>query len=142
MAVSNTTRRSFVKSSALAGTALALPITQLLGQATQVDAHIDVVPSESIGTISPEIYSHFIEQLGGVTYDGVWVGEGSKIPNVGGRPDCLHRSHARSPGTAAALAGRLFRRLLRLARWYWTPQVATWPCGLLGPAGVQPVRPS
>jgi len=35
-----------------------------------VDAHIEVMPSEVIGTISPEIYSHFIEQLGGVIYDG------------------------------------------------------------------------
>jgi hypothetical protein len=27
---------------------------------------------------------HFIEHLGGVIYDGVWVGEKSKIPNEGG----------------------------------------------------------
>ena len=42
------------------------------------------MPSETIGTISPEIYSHFIEHLGGVIYDGVWVGEGSKIANTHG----------------------------------------------------------
>ena len=39
---------------------------------------------EPIATISPEIYSHFSEHLGGVIYDGVWVGEDSKIPNVNG----------------------------------------------------------
>ena len=50
----------------------------------QADAHIEVIPSEPIGTIAPEIYSHFIEQLGGVIYDGVWVGEKSKIPNRNG----------------------------------------------------------
>jgi alpha-L-arabinofuranosidase len=42
------------------------------------------VPSEPIATISPELYGHFIEHLGGVIYDGVWVGEGSRIPNQQG----------------------------------------------------------
>ena len=37
-----------------------------------------------MGTIAPEIYGHFAEHLGGVVYDGIWVGEGSKIPNTGG----------------------------------------------------------
>ncbi len=48
------------------------------------DARIEVLPGEPIGTIAPEIYGHFIEHLGGVIYDGVWVGEDSPIPNVGG----------------------------------------------------------
>jgi alpha-L-arabinofuranosidase len=39
---------------------------------------------EPLGTISPLIYSHFTEELGAVIYDGVWVGEKSKIPNTGG----------------------------------------------------------
>src|SRR5277367_3245966 len=56
----------------------------LLGQTTQSDARIDILPAETIGTISPEIYGHFIEHLGGVIYDGVLVGEGSKIANEGG----------------------------------------------------------
>jgi alpha-N-arabinofuranosidase len=78
-------RRSFLKSSTLAAAASALRHAPLLAQAaTEVDAHIDIFPSEPIGTISPELYSHFIEHLGGVIYDGVWVGEGSKIPNVSG----------------------------------------------------------
>ncbi len=79
------TRRSALKSSALAATALALRGSRLFSQAsTSVDAHIDILPGEPIGTISPEIYSHFIEHLGGVIYDGVWVGAGSKIANTGG----------------------------------------------------------
>lgn len=45
---------------------------------------IDILPDEPIGTISPNIYGHFTEHLGGCIYDGVWVGENSKIPNVGG----------------------------------------------------------
>src|SRR5580693_3154283 len=79
------TRRAALKSSALAATALALRGSNLLSQAsTGVDAHIDILPAEPIGTISPEIYSHFIEHLGGVIYDGVWVGPDSKIPNKNG----------------------------------------------------------
>ena len=58
--------------------------SKLLAQTAQADARIDILPSEPIGTISPEIYGHFIEHLGGVIYDGVWVGEGSAIPNEGG----------------------------------------------------------
>src|SRR5881397_3704865 len=48
------------------------------------DSRLDVLPGEPIGTIAPEIYGHFVEHLGGVVYDGIWVGEGSRIPNVGG----------------------------------------------------------
>ena len=78
-------RRAFLKTSTLAASAIALRGSTLLAQSgSHTDATIDIFPSEPIGTISPEIYSHFIEQLGGVIYDGVWVGEDSKIPNVGG----------------------------------------------------------
>jgi alpha-N-arabinofuranosidase len=35
-------------------------------------------------TIAPEIYGHFAEHLGRCIYDGIWVGEDSSIPNVGG----------------------------------------------------------
>src|SRR5882757_10573179 len=84
MSLHATTRRSFTKASILAASVVALRGSNLLAQATQADARIDILPAEPIGTISPEIYSHFIEQLGGVIYDGVWVGEGSKIPNENG----------------------------------------------------------
>ena len=47
-------------------------------------ARIEVLLNERLGTISPNIYGHFVEHLGGVIYDGVWVGPQSKIPNVGG----------------------------------------------------------
>src|ERR1039457_3611402 len=79
------TRRTARKSSALAATALALRGPRMFSQASaSVDAHIDIVPGEPIGTISPELYGHFIEHLGGVIYDGVWVGPDSKIPNTRG----------------------------------------------------------
>lgn len=35
-------------------------------------------------TISRHIYGQFIEHLGGVIYDGIWVGPDSKVPNVRG----------------------------------------------------------
>ena len=79
------TRRAALKTSALAASALALRGSHLFSQAaTAVDARIDIVPGETIGTISPEIYGHFIEHLGGVIYDGVWVGRDSKIANSNG----------------------------------------------------------
>ena len=71
-----------MKASTLAASAVALRGSNLAAQGLQTDARIEILPGEPIGTISPEIYSHFIEQLGGVIYDGVWVGEGSKVPNV------------------------------------------------------------
>ena len=48
------------------------------------DSRIEVLLGEEIGTISPNIYGHFAEHLGGVVYDGIWVGENSKVPNTGG----------------------------------------------------------
>jgi len=77
--VSKIGRRDFV-GSALVGSAGLLA----LRTANAVDARIEVLINEAIGTISPDIYGHFIEHLGGVIYDGVWVGEQSKIPNIGG----------------------------------------------------------
>ena len=51
---------------------------------TADSSRIEVLLGEPLGTISPNIYGHFAENLGGVIYDGIWVGENSKIPNVNG----------------------------------------------------------
>jgi alpha-N-arabinofuranosidase len=48
------------------------------------ESRVDILLNEPVGTIAPEIYGHFVEHLGGVVYDGIWVGEGSRIPNVNG----------------------------------------------------------
>ena len=53
-------------------------------RAQAVESRIEVLLNEPIGTIAPEIYGHFVEHLGAVVYDGIWVGENSKIPNTGG----------------------------------------------------------
>ena len=52
--------------------------------ARAAQAHIEVFADEPIGTISPDLHGHFTEHIGGVVYDGIWVGENSKIPNMGG----------------------------------------------------------
>lgn len=74
-------RRDFCKG-AVAGASLLF--SQGLLAAEQDDSFIEVFPSEAQGTISPLIYGHFTEHIGGVIYDGVWVGEDSRIPNVHG----------------------------------------------------------
>ncbi len=72
-------RRDFLSST------LAMAVTSLAPRSTRAaDALVEVLVNEPIGDIAPELHGHFTEHLGGVIYDGIWVGEDSKIPNVGG----------------------------------------------------------
>jgi alpha-N-arabinofuranosidase len=81
-------RRTFVGSALAGGAALLVPslapAARRAARASLADARIDILLDEPVGTIAPEIYGHFVENLGGVVYDGVWVGEGSRVPNVNG----------------------------------------------------------
>jgi alpha-N-arabinofuranosidase len=80
-------RRDFLRSSvSAAGTLLFVKNSPLpfAPDSSGADSRIEVLLGEPLGTISPNIYGHFCEHLGGLVYDGVWVGEGSKIPNVNG----------------------------------------------------------
>jgi len=54
------------------------------GPATAATASVEAVPGERIATIAPECYGHFAEHLGGVIYDGIWVGQDSPVANIGG----------------------------------------------------------
>ena len=45
---------------------------------------ITIDTEQGTETISRHIYGHFAEHLGRCIYDGIWVGEGSEIPNVRG----------------------------------------------------------
>ena len=72
-------RRQFLKHSAMAGAVLAFSRRPLW--AKSADARVEIFLDESRGMISPNIYGQFTEHIGGVIYDGVWVGEKSKIPN-------------------------------------------------------------
>lgn len=48
------------------------------------NVHITLRKDTAIGTISPLLYGHFAEQIGGVINGGIWVGKGSSIPNIHG----------------------------------------------------------
>ncbi len=77
-------RRKFVGSALTGSLALLASNSFATRQSKMADARIEVLLNEPIGKINPEIYGHFAEHLGGVIYDGIWVGENSKIPNVNG----------------------------------------------------------
>lgn len=84
-------RRSFLKTVAAAGAVSATgALRPRLRAATQTfpasaaDLQIVLQPQQAGAVISPQLYGHFIEHLGGVIYDGIWVGRDSKIPNVDG----------------------------------------------------------
>jgi len=49
-----------------------------------VDSKIELLLEEPLGTVSANIYGHLTEHLGGVIYDGIWVGRDSRAPNVDG----------------------------------------------------------
>ena len=70
------------------------------------DLSVTVLLDEPIGTIRPEIYSQFAEHIGGVIYDGIWVGPESKIPNIDGIRRTLieHVASARAGRRALARA--------------------------------------
>ena len=87
-------RRDFLTST------LALAAAGLAPRAARAaDASVEILIGEPIGNIAPEIHGHFVEHLGGVVYDGIWVGEGSKIPNVGGIRKALvdHMQQLKAP---------------------------------------------
>lgn len=81
-------RRNFLKAAA-ASTAAALVFGRRGAMAQQAGSHIEILVDEPIGTIAPEIYGHFTEHLGSVIYDGIYVGENSKIPNQQGLRSAL-----------------------------------------------------
>src|SRR6267154_4860223 len=75
-------RRDLIRTAATTPAALLLSRSSFAGDPT--DSRIEVLLDEPLGTIAPEIYGHFTEHLGGVIYDGIWVGRDSKVPNVDG----------------------------------------------------------
>jgi len=76
-------RRDFLKAAA-ASTAATLVFSKRVALAQQAGSRVEVLVNEPIATIAPEIYGHFTEHLGTVIYDGLFVGEDSKIPNQQG----------------------------------------------------------
>ncbi len=61
-------------------------------------ARVIINPGDSVGRINPNIYGHFAEHLGRCIYDGIWVGEDSPIPNIGGfRTDVIEALRKMKP---------------------------------------------
>jgi len=86
-------RRNFLKAASAGAAAMILGRRPVL--AREADSHIEVLIDEPIATISPEIYGHFTEHLGTVIYDGIYVGEDSKIPNQQGlRSELIEKMRA------------------------------------------------
>lgn len=80
-------RREFLRNSlAGAGAVLAARTFSAVSWADSntSDSRIEVLADEPLGIISSDIYGHFVENLSGVVYDGIWVGPKSKVPNVDG----------------------------------------------------------
>jgi len=76
-------RRDFLKAAA-ASTAAALVFGRRSALSQQAGSHVEILVDEPIGIIAPEIYGHFTEHIGSVIYDGIYVGEDSKIANQHG----------------------------------------------------------
>ena len=79
-------RRQFLRNGLLAAGTLLVPKYCSFASSASAPrtSRVEVLLDEPLGTISPNIYGHFTENLGGVIYDGVWVGENSSVPNVNG----------------------------------------------------------
>ncbi|HZS03543.1 MAG TPA: alpha-L-arabinofuranosidase C-terminal domain-containing protein [Blastocatellia bacterium] len=77
-------RRTFLKSAAYTGLGTGLGAWAASRRTPAADAEIELAPDRAGAVINPHIYGHFIEHLGGVIYDGIWVGRNSRIPNVDG----------------------------------------------------------
>lgn len=93
----NLGRREFLKSSAIAGAAALIAPKAAFSQSAE--SKIEILINEPIATIHKDVYGHFVEHLGGVVYDGIWVGEKSKIPNYNGiRKDLVDHLKKLNPG--------------------------------------------
>jgi len=91
-------RRHFLRIAAASAAGAAVGLAPRTSHAA--DARIDVLVDEKIGAVNADLYSHFVEHLGGVVYDGIWVGENSRIANVNGiRKALVDHMRRLPPGT-------------------------------------------
>ena len=115
MKVPSIGRRDFMKAAAAAlGAAASVRAAgsslRFLAPRTQraTDARVDILLDERIGPITADIYGHFVEHLGGVVYDGIWVGENSKVANTRGIRQALIDRMRRIPAGAIRWPGGCF----------------------------------
>jgi alpha-N-arabinofuranosidase len=64
--------------------AFAWAATAALAQSNAIDVSVTIRANDPGPTINPNIYGQFAEHLGAGIYEGVWVGEKSRIPNTNG----------------------------------------------------------
>lgn len=88
---------------------------------------VTVLLDEPIGTIRPAIYSQLAEHIGGVIYDGIWVGTDSKVPNIGGIRKALVEHVKRLGKVVVRWPGGCFAE-----RYHWRDGI--------GPVGARPRR--
>jgi alpha-N-arabinofuranosidase len=77
-------------------------------QSRAADSHIEVLFDEPLGTISPNIYGHFVENLSGVLYDGIWVGDKSPVANIDGLRKSLIEHMRKIKATVIRFPGGCF----------------------------------
>jgi alpha-N-arabinofuranosidase len=80
-----TALRVLASAGAVAGAKAVVPqVIRARAGAATAEFAVTVLLDEPIGTIKPTLYSQFAEHIGGVIYDGIWVGPDSKIANYYG----------------------------------------------------------
>jgi alpha-L-arabinofuranosidase len=91
MRVARLSRRKFLGRAVSSGAGMGL-LMRAPGAWAGAHASIDVLVNEPIGTISPDLYGYLLENGADFVYGGAWVGEKSKIPNIGGiRKELIER---------------------------------------------------
>jgi alpha-N-arabinofuranosidase len=76
--------RLFACAGAVAGATAVVPRAIRARAGAAAELAVTVLVNEPIGTIKPALYSQFAEHIGGVIYDGIWVGPDSKVANIDG----------------------------------------------------------
>lgn len=75
-------RRAFLTRASLATFAV---VTARRGSAMATsEESVQIHPHVETGLIRPELHGHFAEHLGTCIYGGLWVGTGSRVPNING----------------------------------------------------------
>jgi len=75
---------------AVAATLGAIASAEAADTAKPIDATLTIRADKPGATIDPALHGQFMEHLGRNVYEGIWVGEGSSIPNTRGyRTDVL-----------------------------------------------------
>jgi alpha-L-arabinofuranosidase len=81
-------RRSFLRATACASAGVIAGVRTAFAADAEIEITLPKTGEEAGPQVSPKIspnlYGHFIEHLGGVIYDGIWVGRDSKIANIDG----------------------------------------------------------